>query len=46
MSSQWFDEHVYTVVVPKRFVRRQVQAAHQKPTIVLEPWDVFGSLYA
>lgn len=45
MSAQWFDEHVYTVVVPKRLVQEVYERAQMEEAITLDPWDVFGNLY-
>ena len=45
MSNEWFEEHVYSIVVPRSLVRREWDQAHRRDTIHLEPWDIFGNLF-
>ena len=45
MSNEWFEEHVYSIVVPRSLVRREWGQAHRRDTIHLEPWDIFGNLF-
>lgn len=44
MTDAWFDEYNYQIMVDKKYVPAEYQAAlHEKPT-ELEPWDPFGAL--
>ena len=45
MSKEWFDEHVYSIVVPRSYVRSEWTRA-QAHVVQLEPWDIFGNLFA
>ena len=43
MTSKWFNENVFMVVVDKKFVNKKILGVlSQKPT-VLQPWDPFGT---
>ena len=44
MSDRWFDEYLYQVVVPKKYLpAKQLKILKEKP-VVLKPWDPMGSL--
>ena len=44
MSSDWFDEYNYQVVVNKRYLPAKLKDALGTKPIELEPWDPMGSL--
>jgi bleomycin hydrolase len=44
MSDDWFDEYMYQVVVQKKYLPAELQAALATPPIELPPWDPMGSL--
>lgn len=44
MTNCWFNEHVYEVVVDKKFLSKKVQNILGRKPIVLPPWDPMGSL--
>ncbi len=44
MSDDWFDEYLYQVVVHRRHLSPQLQAALAEPPTVLDPWDPMGAL--
>jgi bleomycin hydrolase len=44
MSDDWFGEFTYQVVVHRRYLPPELQAALAEPPIVLPPWDPMGSL--
>ena len=44
MSDSWFDEYLFQVVVPKRFLAEHHIARLDVEPIVLKPWDPMGSL--
>ncbi len=44
MTDQWFDEHMFEVAARKSALPPKLQAASEKPPIVLPPWDPMGSL--
>ena len=44
MSDGWFDDHMYQVVVHKKYLSEKQKQALKKEPIVLEPWDPMGSL--
>ena len=39
MTDQWFDEYMFRLVVPKRFVSPDVLAVLKQKPILLKPWD-------
>ena len=45
MSDAWFDRHVYEVAVHKKHLKGLWKGKPTDKAIVLEPWDVFGSLF-
>lgn len=44
MTSDWFDEYVYQVVVNKKYLPKDLQKAYDKEPVELKPWDPMGSL--
>ena len=44
LSDQWFDEYVYQVVVDRKHLTAEQNAALDADPIVLAPWDPMGSL--
>ncbi|MDI6733507.1 MAG: C1 family peptidase [Planctomycetota bacterium] len=44
MSDDWFDEYLYQVVVPKRYLSPRLRRILLEKPIVLKPWDPMGSL--
>ena len=44
LSDAWFDEYVYQVVVDKKYLTDEQQAALDEDPIELAPWDPMGSL--
>jgi bleomycin hydrolase len=44
MSDSWFDEHMYQVVVQRKYLSPALQAALKSEPIQLKPWDPMGSL--
>ncbi len=44
MTTDWFDEYVYQVVVNKKYLPKKFQKAYDKEPVVLKPWDPMGSL--
>jgi bleomycin hydrolase len=44
LSDPWFDEYVYQVVVDRKYLSEEQQAALDDEPIVLAPWDPMGSL--
>ena len=44
MSDSWFDEHMYQVVVQRKYLSTALQDAMKGDPIVLKPWDPMGSL--
>jgi len=44
MSDRWFDDHMYQVVVHKKYLSAAQQTALKQDPIVLQPWDPMGSL--
>ena len=38
MSQSWFDEHVYDVILHKKFLSKAMLKAFEKPPIILPPW--------
>jgi len=39
LYDSWFTEHVYDVVVKKKYVPKEILDIYEKPLIVLPPWD-------
>jgi bleomycin hydrolase len=44
MSDSWFDEHMYQVVVQRKYLSPALQAALKTEPFQLKPWDPMGSL--
>lgn len=44
LSDPWFDEYVYQVVIDRKYLSDEQQAALDAEPIVLAPWDPMGSL--
>ena len=45
MSDEWFDQHVYMLVVIKSIFRlKSIKEAKSHKTILLPPWSPFGAL--
>ena len=44
MTSDWFDQYVYQVVVNKKYLPEKLRKAYEKKAIELSPWDPMGSL--
>ena len=45
MSDAWFNRHVYEVAVHKKHLKGLWKGKASDKPILLEPWDVFGSLF-
>ncbi|WEG37044.1 C1 family peptidase [Amygdalobacter nucleatus] len=44
MTDAWFDEYTYQIMVDKKYVPAEYQAALTEQPKALEPWDPFGAL--
>ena len=44
MNDNWFDEHMFEIAVPKKFLSPEQLEALQKTPIMLPAWDPMGSL--
>ena len=44
MSSDWFKEFVFEVVVDKKFVPQEVMDVFELKPVVLPAWDPMGTL--
>lgn len=44
MTSDWFDQYVYQVVVNKKYLTEKSRKDYEKKAIELKPWDPMGSL--
>lgn len=44
MTSDWFDQYVYQVVVNKKYLPEKLRKAYEKKPKELSPWDPMGSL--
>lgn len=44
MTDAWFDEYTYQIMVDKKYVSAEYQAALTETSKELEPWDPFGAL--
>ena len=44
MSDKWFDEHMYQIVINKKYLSDAQKKLLEKEMIVLPPWDPMGSL--
>jgi bleomycin hydrolase len=39
MYDDWFDMHVYNIIVLKKYVPKEVQDIAKQPPVILPPWD-------
>jgi len=39
MDDAWFDQYLYGVILPNKFLDKKTSAALAKPPVVLPPWD-------
>lgn len=44
MDDDWFNEFVYQIVINRKYLTNEEQAAYDSDPIELEPWDPCGSL--
>lgn len=44
MSDEWFNEYMYQITVPSRYVPEELLEQYKQETVVLEPWDPMGAL--
>ncbi|MDA8193885.1 MAG: C1 family peptidase [Thermaerobacter sp.] len=44
MSDQWFDRYLYQVVVHRKYLPPDLDAAWEREPLILPPWDPMGSL--
>ncbi|MBN2852707.1 MAG: C1 family peptidase [Clostridia bacterium] len=44
MTDKWFEEYMYEIAVPKKYLDKQLLLALEEDMIELEPWDPMGSL--
>jgi bleomycin hydrolase len=44
MTTQWFKEFVFEIVVDKKFVSEEVLRVHSMDPVVLPAWDPLGAL--
>jgi len=44
MTTDWFKEFVFEVVVDKKYCSDEVMKAYEKDPILLPAWDPMGSL--
>ena len=45
MSNQWFEEHVYCMVVNKKYLPKNIVKIYNSKienAVKLDPWDIFG----
>ena len=43
LYDDWFDNHVFNVIVKKKYVPAVIMAVYEQPPVVLPPWDpMFG----
>ena len=42
MDSEWFNSHVFEVIIDRRFVPAELLALTRQESILLPPWDPFG----
>ncbi len=43
-SDSWFDQYMYVVAIHKKFLSPEALAALKKESVVVAPWDPFGTL--
>ena len=44
MNDSWFDEHMFEIAVPKKYLSEELQKALNLEPIILPPWDPMGAL--
>ncbi len=44
MTSEWFDEFVFEVVIDKKIVPKEVMEVFNQDPVVLPAWDPMGTL--
>ena len=44
MNDSWFDEHMFEIAAPKKYLSKELLAALDQPPIVLPAWDPMGAL--
>lgn len=42
MSQEWFEEHVYQVIIDKKYLSDEEKALLEEAPVVLDPWDPIG----
>ena len=44
MNDNWFDEHMFEIAAPKKFLSAKMKDGLKQDPVVLEAWDPMGSL--
>ena len=44
MSDDWFNEYLYQIVIPKKYLPPRLQKILKEKPIVLKPWDPMGAV--
>ena len=44
MTDKWFDEHLFEIVIDKKYLPKSIVEIYDTKPIELEPWDPMGSL--
>ena len=44
MNDSWFDEHMFEIAAPKKYLTSEMLKALETDPIVLPAWDPMGSL--
>ena len=44
MNDSWFDEHMFEIAAPKKYLTNEMLKALETDPIVLPAWDPMGSL--
>jgi bleomycin hydrolase len=45
MYNSWFDNHVYNVIVNKKYVPKEILDIFEQPAVVLPPWDPMYNMF-
>ena len=45
MYDSWFDNHVYNVIVKKKYVPKEILKIFDQPVIICPPWDPMYSIF-